>query len=186
MTAAIGQEQTIDVAAPATAAVCCNVFPYFAEVPMSHYELTLFADYYQFYLQDASADGNLSDAWTDDAVERLLAVAPGTVGIGTVRNLDVPVTLSILEREPVFDPEKFDQVVECSVAVESGSLVVAGCTDYFPEALRIKIPSGPYRVRASFEGLDSVSANGLDGKDQYHLQLWPAPMSMVDVLKQRT
>lgn len=152
---------------------------------MTRYELTLFADYYQFYIQDESVDGNLSDAWNDDAVERLLAVAPGTVGIGTVRNVDVPVTLAVLEREPVFDPEKFDQVVECSVAVESGSLVAAGCTDYFPDAVRIKIPSGPYRVRVSFEGLGSLSADGLDGNDQYHLELWPAPMGSVNILKQR-
>jgi hypothetical protein len=153
---------------------------------MSRYELTLFADYHQFYIQDESADGNLSGAWTDDAVKRLLAVAPGTVGIGTVRNVDVPVTISILEREPAFDPEEFDQVVECSVAVESGSIVAAGCTDYFPDAMRIKIPSGLYRVRASFEGLDSVSADGLEGNDQYHLQLWPSPMGPVEILKQRT
>lgn len=43
---------------------------------MSHYKLTLFADCFQFYIQDENVDGNLSDAWTDDAVERLLAVAP--------------------------------------------------------------------------------------------------------------
>lgn len=152
---------------------------------MNRYELTLFAHYHQFYIQDESVDGNLSDAWTDDAVKRLLAVAPGTVGIGTVRNVDVPVTISILKREPVFDPEGFDQVVECSVAVESGSIVAAGCTDYFPDAMRIKIPSGLYRVRASFEGLDSASADGLEGNDQYHLQLWPSPMGPVEILKQR-
>jgi hypothetical protein len=167
-------------------AVRYSVFSYSTEVPMSRYELRLFADYHQFYIQDESVDGNLADAWTDDAVKRLLAVAPGTVGIGTVRNVDVPVTISIFEREPVFDPEKFDQVVECSVAVESGSIVAAGCTDYFPDAMRIKIPSGSYRVRAGFQGLDSVSADGLDGNDQYHLQLWPAPMGPVEILKQRT
>lgn len=153
---------------------------------MSRYELTLFADYHQFYIQDESVDGNLSDAWTDDAVVRLLAVAPGTLGIGTVRNVDVPVIISILEQEPVFDPEEFDQVVECSVAVESGSIVAAGCTDYFPDAMRIKIPSGPYRVRASFQALDSVSADGLEGNDRYHLQLWPSPMGPVEILKKRT
>lgn len=153
---------------------------------MSRYELTLFADYHQFYIQDENVDGNLSDAWTDEAVERLLAVAPGTVGIGTVRNVDVPVTIVVLEREPELDADKFDQVVECSIVVESGTIVVAGCTDYFPDAARIKIPSGPYRVRASFEGLESVSANGSEGKDHYHLQLWPAPMDTVEILKQRT
>lgn len=152
---------------------------------MSQYELTLFADYYQFYIQDENVDGNLSDSWTDDAVKRLLAVAPGTVGIGTIRNVDILVTITLLEREPVFDPEKFDQVVECSIDVESGWIVAAGCTDYFPDAVRIKVSPGPYRVRVNFEGLGSLSADGLEGNDQYHLQLWPAPMGPVDILKQR-
>ena len=152
---------------------------------MSRYELTLFADYHQFYIQDENVDGNLSDAWTDEAVERLIALAPGTVGIGTVRNVVVPVTIAVLEREPSFDADKFDHVVECSIAVESGSIVAAGCTDYFPDAVRIKIPSGPHRVRVSFEDLDSLSADGLEGNDQYHLQLWPSPMGPVDILKRR-
>lgn len=156
------------------------------EVPMSHYKLTLFADYYQFYIQDENVDGNLSDAWTDDAVERLLAVAPGTVGIGTVRNIEVPVTIAVLAREPVLDIDKFDHIVECSIEVASGTIVAAGCTDYVPDAARINIPSGSYRVRASFTGLDAVSADGLEGDDQYHLQLWPAPMDSVQILKQRT
>lgn len=28
----------------------------------------LFADYFQFYIQDEDADGNLSDSWNDEAV----------------------------------------------------------------------------------------------------------------------
>ncbi len=153
---------------------------------MNRYELMLFADYHQFYIQDENVDGNLSDAWTDEAVERLLAVAPGTVGIGTLRNVDVPVTIDVLEREPELDADKFDQIVECSIVVQSGAIVLAGCTDYFPNATRIKVPSGPYRVRASFEDLESVSREGLEGNDKYHLQLWAAPMGQVEILKQRT
>jgi hypothetical protein len=155
-------------------------------MPMSRYELVLFADYHQFYIQDENVDGSLSDAWTDEAVERLLALAPGTVGIGTVRNVDVRVTIAVLEREPFFYAEQFDHVVECSIAVGSGTIVAAGCTDYFPDAVRIKVPSGPYRARVSFEGLDSLSGDGLDDNDRYHIQLWPAPMGPVNVLKKRT
>jgi hypothetical protein len=139
----------------------------------------------KFHIQDEKADGDLSEAWNDAAVERLLAVAPGTVGIGTVRNVDVPVTISVLARESVLDANKFDQVVECSIAVESGTIVAAGCTDYFPDAVRIKLPAVSYRIRASFEGLDAVSANGLVGSDHYHLQLWPAPLGPVQVRKRR-
>jgi len=155
------------------------------KVPMPYYKLTLFADYHQFYIQDEGIDSNLSDAWTDTAIDRLLAVTPGTVGIGTVSNSDVPVTIAVLEHEPLLDADKFDHVVECSIAVKSGTIVAAGCTDYLPDAVRIKLPAVSYRVRASFEGLDSVSANGLVGSDHYHLQLWPAPMGPVQVRKQR-
>lgn len=80
--------------------------------------LESFADYYQLYIQDEAADGNLSDAWTEEAVDRLLAIAPGTVGIGTVRNVSVPITIDILEREPKLSADKFDHIVECSISIE--------------------------------------------------------------------
>jgi hypothetical protein len=54
------------------------------------FEFKLFADYFQFYLQDERAGGDLSESWTQEAVDRLLATAPGTIGVGTVRNMDVP------------------------------------------------------------------------------------------------
>ena len=55
----------------------------------------LFADYFQFYLQDEAASGDLSDAWTPEAVEQLLAIGPGVIGVGTVRNVDVPVEIEV-------------------------------------------------------------------------------------------
>jgi hypothetical protein len=145
----------------------------------------LFADYFQFYLQDEAIDGDLSDSWTDEAVTRLLAVAPGTVGVGTVRNMEVPVTLEVLASEPPLDMVAYDHIVEGSLSVGGGNLVIAGCTDYFPEAARIQIEPGSYRVRACFSGLESLSEDGLDGEDRYHLQIWAAPPADVAVIKQR-
>ena len=78
---------------------------------MKSFELTLFADYFQFYIQDEPASGDLSAAWTEQATDRLLAIAPGTVGIGTVRNMDVPVTVHLLERAPDDDFAGWDHVV---------------------------------------------------------------------------
>lgn len=152
---------------------------------MPRYDFELFADYHQFYLQDEPVEGNLGDAWTEDASSRLLAVAPGVIGVGTVRNMDVPVTIEILDREPQLDPAGFDHVVECSLSVQSGRIVVAGCTDYFPDAARIDVPAGTYRVRVSYANLSSLSADGLDGNDSYHLELWLAPSAEVSVLKRR-
>lgn len=153
---------------------------------MKSHRLELFADYHQFYLQDETAEGNLSDAWDEAATRRMLAVSAGVVGIGTARNTNVPVTLEFLESEPPGDFANFDHVVEGSLVVATGPLVVAGCTDYFPDALRFDVEPGTFRVRLSASGLDSLSADGLDGEDHYLVQLWPGDPIEPTVLKQRS
>ena len=145
----------------------------------------LFADYFQFYLQVESVTGNLGDSWNEEAVERLLALAPGTIGIGTVRNMDVPVIVQIHDGEPVEAFSEWDHVNECSIDVESGRIVVAGCTDYFPDAARIEIAPGSFRARIYYGQLDSLSEDGLDGDDHYKIALWPSPSSDMRVLKAR-
>ena len=65
---------------------------------MQSFALTLFADYQLFYIQDEAADGDLSDSWDAAAGARLLALAPGTIGIGTARIAEVPVTVEIRSR----------------------------------------------------------------------------------------
>jgi hypothetical protein len=119
------------------------------------FELSLFADYYQFYIQDEAVSGDLSQAWNEEATDRLLAIAPGATGIGTVRNMVVPVTAEIHDHEPGDDFSEWDYVVEASLEVTSGRTVIAGCTDYFPGAMRIPVPRGIHRVRVSYDGLDT-------------------------------
>ena len=153
---------------------------------MRSFELSLFADYHQFYIQDEAATHDLSGAWTEETVDRLLATAPGAVGIGTVRNMDVPVSVQLLEHEPRDDSSRWDHVVEASLDVASGRIVIAGCSDYFPDARRIDVPPGTYRVRVSYGALDTLSEDGLDGDDHYRLQLWPATSTDVRVLKRRS
>jgi len=152
---------------------------------MQTHEFTLFADYFQFYVQDEHAVGNLADSWTEEAVDRLLAVAPGVIGVGTVRNMDVRVSIEILKSTPPLDLGSWDHMVECSLVARGSRLVVAGCTDYFPEAARIPVTPATYRVRVSYGALASLSEDGLNGDDHYKLQLWPAPAIEPHVLKQR-
>lgn len=151
---------------------------------MQSHRLELFADYHQFYLQDEAAGGDLSDAWSQDAVQRMLAVSDGVVGVGTVRNMDVPVTIEFLDFEPPTDLTRFDHVAEGSLVVVRGPIVVAGCTDYFPDAARFDLMPGTYRVRLSVSGFDTISEDGLDGQDHYLVQLWQAPPIEPTVLKQ--
>ena len=150
---------------------------------MATHSFELFADYFQFYLQDEAASGDLSDAWTPEAVEQLLAVGPGVIGIGTVRNVDVPVEIEVAAGAPAGDVTGWDRVNECSIDVPTGRIVVAGCTDYFPEARRIAVPPGTYRARIYYGGLSTVSEDGLEGGDRYRVVLWREAASRPVTLK---
>lgn len=147
------------------------------------YNYKLFADYYQFYLQDEDTNGDLSDSWNDQAVKDLLAIAPGTIGVGTVRNMDIPVEVEIRDSAP---ENKWDHVMECGIEIPSGKIVVAGCTDYFPEAARISVKPGNYRARIYYGDLDSLSEDGLDGNDHYKVVLWPGDDLEARVIKRGT
>jgi hypothetical protein len=145
----------------------------------------LFADYFQFYLQDELVDGNLGDSWTPEAVDRLLAVAPGTVGVGTVRNMTVPVDIERCDSEPDESHDAWEMVVDCSLEVTSGRVVVAGCTDYFPDAARLNVPPDTYHVRVYYGGLDTLSDDELEGNDRYLIRLWPGTALSPTVVKAR-
>jgi hypothetical protein len=149
------------------------------------FQFELFADYFQFYLQDESVKGDLSESWTQEAVDRLLATAQGTVGVGTARNMTVPVVVEIADAAPDDDTSVWDQVNECTLEAPSGRVVIAGCTDYFPDAARIELPPGPYRARIYYGQLNALRANGLEGDDHYKIVLWSAAPGPVRVIKHR-
>jgi hypothetical protein len=148
------------------------------------YRFDLLADYHQFYVQDELAEGNLGDSWTPEATERLLALAPGTIGVGTVRNMQVPVEIEVRNGAPDEQLDGWDQVNECSIQVDSGRIVVAGCTDFFPNAARIVVRPGSYRVRVYYGKLNSLSPDGLEGEDHYRMVLWQRRFGPPFVLKQ--
>jgi hypothetical protein len=101
--------------------------------------------------------------------------------------MNVPVTVDIADIAPEeHDFSAWDQVNECSIDVPSGRLVIAGCTDYFPEAARIDLPPGTYRARIYYGNLNSLTNNGLDGEDHYRIVLWSESPAPVRVLKQRS
>jgi hypothetical protein len=135
----------------------------------------IFADYFQFYLQDDDMRfGDLSNAWTDKAVERLLAVGPHVIGVGTARNMTVPVVVRTCEARPHIGDAGFERVNECTIQIDTGHLVIAGCTDYFPDAARIELRPGTYNALIGYIGLDTLSEDGLEGDDSYHVFLWAA------------
>jgi hypothetical protein len=136
--------------------------------------LDLFADYHQFYLQDELVDTDWSSSWTEEATSRMLAVADGVVAVGTASNETVPVLVELHDREPDADFDKWDRVSECELSVGGHHIVVAGCTDHFPDAARIAVAPGLYRVRvASIRG----------DNECYRAQLWRGEPTAPRVLK---
>lgn len=146
----------------------------------------MFADYFQFYLQDDHSPGDLSESWTKQATEDLLAVVLGVIGVGTVRNMHVPVIVEIHNAEPEEDLRLWQHIAECSIEISSGSLVVADGIDYFPEAVRLKVSPGIYRARVYHGALDSLSEDGLEGNDNYKVILWRGQVVEPKIIKRRS
>lgn len=150
------------------------------------FEYDIFADYHQFYLQDDDQSfGDLSQAWTEEATDRLLAVAPHVIGVGTVRNMEVPVSVVIHEAQPKIDPDKWDHITTASLKIDTGRIVVAGCTDYYPDAARIDVKPGIYEAIVCYANLASLSTDGLDGEDSYHVHLFPGREIPPAILKRK-
>ena len=139
---------------------------------MKTYQLELFADYFQFYFQDDNSDyGDLSEAWTKEATNQLMAISDRVVGVGTARDTDVQVYVIVDNQLPELDTSKWDRVNRASIYTETGRIVFAGCTDYFPDATRIEVLPGIYDVVIGYKDLESISADGLEGEDSYHIYL---------------
>ena len=141
---------------------------------MRVYQLEIFADYFQFHLYDEKTNPIFGDAWNQFSVDNLLAFTNEGVGVGTVRNMEVPVNLKIYDFEPKLkgNLKKVFQINETDLSITSGKLVVIGCTEYFPDAKRIELDNGIYRIRVYYYDLDKVSEDGLDGEDSYEIEIW--------------
>ncbi|MEO9340586.1 hypothetical protein ABFT80_24555 [Mesorhizobium sp. SB112] len=136
------------------------------------YEGNLFADYFQIYLRD-EVHPDLPNDYTDEAISRRLMAGPYAVILHTARNMTVPIRVEWHDKRPTLDLHAYQHVVETHFDCPSGQLVLAGLTDYDPTAPRLSVKTGPLRVRANFSGLDTLSEDGLEGDDQYVVQLWP-------------
>jgi len=149
----------------------------------------LYADYFQFYVQDDRPDvGGLSDAWALDSVQRLhIAVVPHAIGISTARNAMVPVEVAVFPTAPELDRAVWEHIVEADLVCTTGRLVIAGCTDFLADAPRIEVPRGRHRVRVLYRPslTAAVSSDGQGVFLEYRVELWPSPVACsVQVVKQ--
>ncbi|MEU8943144.1 hypothetical protein OHU17_01030 [Streptomyces goshikiensis] len=99
------------------------------------------------------------------------------------------VAVHLLTDQPGDDSDDFDHVVEASLNLASGRLVVLGCTDDYDAAARLDMPAGWTRIRASRRGLAAAAFPDLGCEDEpedteeIRLQAWPAPHSEPHITK---
>lgn len=143
---------------------------------------SLFADYHQFYLADEIAKLPEMDYAAEDLRARIATSEHGLV-VFTVRNMDVQVRVELHGEEPRIDREEANHIVMGSFRT-SGRIVIAGLSDWAPEAARASVPPGTLRAMVIFTGLDTLSEDGLDGDDRYVVHLWPGEGIGITVLRQ--
>jgi len=136
------------------------------------YHGVIFADYFQIYLRD-EAHSELPDDYTEESIAHRLMAGPTGIIIHTARNMSVPVCVEWHDQRPTSDLDTFQHVVDAGFRCPTGQLVLAGMTDDESTSPRLVVGAGLLGVRVSCSGLDTLSEDGLDGEDQYLVQLWP-------------
>jgi hypothetical protein len=137
------------------------------------HRFSIFADYFQFLLMDENCEDDFSTLWSDEALKRMLAVGRAVICPGTLRNVEVAVEVRLVDTGPTVDLSAYDHAAEASIEVPSGKLVVMGCTDYLPDAARLELPPGTYRVLSLANGIDTIKKEWEPANDLYTVYLWP-------------
>jgi hypothetical protein len=142
-------------------------------------ELPLVYDYGQAYLRDAASEpidylGALDDATTngssvgvaDDLVDLLMP---------TQWNFEASLVLELVDETPAPDLDEWDHVVEFSLPLPSGRLVLEGSGG--SSEREVDLPPGVYRARWSGRGFPPRGeyVPGEVREEAYRLQLWRTP-----------
>jgi hypothetical protein len=135
-------------------------------------ELDVYADYYQFYVQDLESPCDTAVIWDDPAAtEHGFAVGEGLVAITTKRYETVPVRVEVYPKDPGFQWEGIDRVNEGGIVVTT-QLGVGMPISASPLPVVDGVAPGAYGVRSISSRFDTV-VDDSNGADLYIVQLWP-------------
>lgn len=153
-------------------------------------ELTVQSDYGQIYITDyeglvepQTGDDNSLMRSLDDATEsRRFVGFDRMINILTPSqyNWEAPLTLEIWDERPPMELDAWDHVVEGPFPAPSGTIGFEASGGGTP--IETRIPPGTYRARVSGAGF-VAGVGEIEGRERWRLQLWPAPESEAELLK---
>ncbi|MEU6464725.1 hypothetical protein [Streptomyces sp. NPDC046976] len=152
-------------------------------------QLRLFADYFQVCILDGQSAAGLVEVWTPESLADRVAISGDSLTVRTEVNVDVEVNVGWTATPPVLDVNLFDHVVEVSLEIASGEMVIMGCTDYSPDAFRMKVWPGWVRLRIQKSNLKNAVLADLESDEspetieRIRIDAWPEKPSSLRVMK---
>ena len=141
-------------------------------------DLTALADEFQFHLRDEGAAYVFPPEWPEAVQADRVYPAPGSLGVLAAKNWFVPVAIEVVEQEPELDPEAWDHIVEATLALPSGRLVLAGGPGPGRDQPPVDLPAGTWRTLILMGNLDRTAVEAV-GDDYYKVVLWPGDGPLV-------
>lgn len=156
--------------------------PKITNMPSVH-RLSIFADYFQFIVQDENSEDDFGSLWTESALDCMVALGETAICPGTLRNVDVPVEVHVLGAEPAVMLEGYDHIVQGAFETPTGRLVVMECTEYFFDAPRFDVAPGSYRFLYVISGVKTITVEWEPAEELYCLYIWPGEARRTRLLK---
>jgi hypothetical protein len=141
------------------------------------------ADHFQVIVADEGWDEDLGELWTPTAADQMLAQGDRIISIGTLRCVTLPVEIQIVPERPEVPLADVDHLVEGSLSIQSGTLLVETCEGSIECAPRIAVPAGTYQVLYAARGIRTIKDEYGAADDVYRVYLWPGPRLDTRVLK---
>jgi hypothetical protein len=145
----------------------------------------------QFHLIDDESYPDPSEVWTEETCKNRLATTDGFVGIGTLEGYaDVEVTIVVGKRCPESKITTCDHVVECSLEIKSGRLLVVPCAS-LDETQGVNLDPGWYRLCILCDWTDTTTVEYERRRDRerrrerYIVYIWPSEYATERVRKRR-
>jgi hypothetical protein len=141
-------------------------------------DLTALADGFQFHLRDEGSAYAIPPEWPESARDDRVYPAPGSLGILAAKNWFVPVAIEVVEAAPTIDAEAWDHIVEATLQLPSGRLVLAGGPTPGRDQPPVDLTPGSWRALILMGNLDRTAIDA-EGDDYYKVVLWPGGGDLV-------